>query len=175
LLNLAGRAGTNRYVAHWVTEPRIGAGERVKMPVARYFMFVGGALLALLFLIDAYVPSQAVVASHAASSIDRNVVRIRSDQKLPERVVYDTSLPTIVPPPSKVQVAAAPQPPVAGDATAQARVRNTFAQFVPADVKKQEPQVQRKRKVAKVHANPPMRFAQQSPHFGFFGGPNSTW
>ena len=110
------------------------------MPVARYFMFVGGALLALLFLIDAYAPSQAVVASHAAPSIDRNVVRIRSDQKLPERVVYDTSLPTIVPPASKVQVAAAPRPPVASDVTAQARVRDTFAQFVPGRrVKKPEP------------------------------------
>lgn len=150
------------------------------MPVARYFMFVGGALLALLFLIDAYVPSQAVVASHAAPSIDRNVVRIHSDQKLPERVVYDTSLPTIVPPAAKVQVAAAPQPPVAGDMTAQARVRDTFAQFVPASVKKPEPQVQRKRRVARSRANPPMQsaqpmqFAQQS-HFGFFGGPSSTW
>jgi hypothetical protein len=144
------------------------------MPVARYFMYVGGALLALLFLIDVYVPSQAVVASHAAPSIDRNVVRIHSDQKLPERVVYDTSLPTIVPPASKVRVAAAPQPPVAVDVTAQARVRNTFAQFVPADVKKPEPQAQRKRKVARTHANPPIRLAQQS-HFGFFGGPSSTW
>jgi hypothetical protein len=142
------------------------------MPVARYFLFVGGALLALLFLIDAYVPSQAVVASHAAPSIDRNVVRIRSDAKLPERVVYDTSLPTIVPPVSKVQVAAAPQPPAAIDVTAQARVRDTFAQFVPVDVKKPEPQAQRKRKVAKSRANPPMRLAQQQ-HFGFFG--NSTW
>ena len=144
------------------------------MPVARYFMFVGGALLALLFLIDAYVPSQAVVASHAAPSIDRNVVRIHSDQKLPERVVYDTSLPTIVPPPSKIQVAAAPQPPVAREVTAQARVRDTFAQFVPADVKKPEAQAQRKRRVARTHANPPIRLAQQQPHFGFFGGP-STW
>ena len=142
------------------------------MPVARYFMFVGGTLLALLFLIDAFAPSQTVVASHAAPSIDRNVVRIRSDAKLPERVVYDTSLPTIVPPASKVQVAAAPQPPVAVDPTAQARVRDTFAQFVPADVKKPEPQVQRKRKVAKSRVNPPMQLAQQQ-HFGFFG--NSTW
>jgi hypothetical protein len=145
------------------------------MPVARYFLFVGGALLALLFLIDAYVPSQALIASHAAPSIDRNVVRIRSDQKLPERVVYDTSLPTIVPPASKVQVAAAPQPPVAIDITAQARVRDTFAQFVPAEVKKPEPQAPRKRKVARSHANPPpMRVAQQQQqHFGFFG--NNTW
>jgi hypothetical protein len=147
------------------------------MPVARYFMFVGGTLLALLFLIDAYAPSQAVVASHAAPSIDRNVVRIRSDQKLPERVVYDTSLPTIVPPVSKVQVAAAPQPPVAVDVTAQARVRDTFAQFIPVEAKKPEPQAQRKRKVARSHAKPPIQLAQQSqqPHFGFFGGPNSTW
>src|SRR3954452_1396493 len=106
------------------------------MPVARYFMFVGGALLALLFLIDAFAPSQAVVPSHAPPSIDRTVVRIRSDQKLPERVVYDSRLPTIVAPASKVQVAAAPLPLVAIDPTAQARVRDTFAQFVPADVKK---------------------------------------
>lgn len=156
------------------------------MPVARYFMFVGGTLLALLFLIDAFVPSQAVVANHAAPSIDRNVVRIHSDQKLPERVVYDTSLPTIVPPASKVRVAAAPQPPVASDVTtAQARVRDTFAQFIPAaqvaaaDVKKPDPQVQRKRKVArnvaKSRANPPIRLAQQQSHFGFFGGPSNTW
>ena len=142
------------------------------MPVARYFLFVGGVLLALLFLVDAYVPSQALVASHAAPSIDRNVVRIRSDAKLPERVVYDTSLPTIVPPVSKVQVAAAPQPPVVTDVTAEARVRDTFAQFVPAEAKKPEPQAARKRKVAKSHANPPMRLAQQQ-HFGFFG--NNTW
>lgn len=142
------------------------------MPVARYFMFVGGALLALLFLIDAYAPSQAVTISNAAPTIDRNVVRIRSDAKLPERVVYDTSLPTIFPPASKVQVAAAPQPPVAVDPTAQARVRDTFAQFVPVDVKKPDPQVQRKRRVARVRANPPMQLAQQQ-HFGFFG--SSTW
>jgi len=138
-------------------------------------MFVGGALFALLFLIDAYAPSQAVVASDAAPSIDRNVVRIHSDQKLPERVVYDTSLPTIVPPPSKIQVAAAPRPPVAREVTAQARVRDTFAQFVPADVKKPEAQAQRKRRVARTHANPPIRLAQQQPHFGFFGGPSNIW
>lgn len=142
------------------------------MPVARYFLFVGGALLALLFLIDAYVPSQAVVASHAAPSIDRNVVRIHSDQKPLERVVYDTSLPTIVPPASKVQVAAAPRSPVATDVAAQARVRDTFAQFVPAEAKKSEPQAPRKRKVARSHPNPPMHVAQQQ-HFGFFG--NNTW
>ena len=68
------------------------------MPVARYFLFVGGVLLALLFALDAFAPQQVAVASNSAASIDKTVVRIRSDQKPPERVVYDMSLPTIVPP-----------------------------------------------------------------------------
>src|SRR5258705_3759794 len=157
------------------------------MPVARYFLFVGGVLLALLVAIDALVPQQAIVAGQAAPSVNKTVVRIRSDQKLPERVVYDTSLPTIVPPPSMTaQVAApaaAPASPLAG-ATTQARVRETFAQFVPGEAKKPEPQVQRKRKIAKSRSAPPMQIAQQpqmrvaqQSHFGFFGGPNwnSTW
>jgi len=159
------------------------------MPVARYFLFVGGVLLALLLAIDALVPQQAIVASQAASSVNKTVVRIRSDQKLPERVVYDTSLPTLVPPPSVTAQVAAPvvapaAAPASADATAQARVRETFAQFVPAQAKKPEPQVQRKRKIAKSRPAPPMQFAQppqmrvaQQSHYGFFGGPNwnSTW
>ena len=68
------------------------------MPVARYFLFVGGVLLALLFAFDAFAPQQVAVASNSVPSIDKTVVRICSDQKLPERVVYDMSLPTIVPP-----------------------------------------------------------------------------
>ena len=143
------------------------------MPVARYFLFVGGVLLALLLAVDAFVPQQAIVASQAGPSVDKTVVRIRSDQKPPERVVYDTSLPTIVP--SQAVTALAVVPPVA-DATAQARVRETFAQYVPAEAKKPESQVPRKRKVAKTRPSQPTRVAQQS-HFGFFGGSNwnSTW
>jgi hypothetical protein len=157
------------------------------MPVARYFLFVGAALLALLFAFDALVPQQVAVASNAVPSIDKTVVRIRSDQKPPERVVYDTSLPTIVPPAVKTQMAAAPVTPIA-DPAAQARVRDTFAQVIPAEAKKLEkqigPQALRKRKIARAHApqpispqpmfspQPTMRFAQQQ-HFGFFG--NSTW
>jgi hypothetical protein len=151
------------------------------MPVARYFLLVGGVLLALLFALDAFAPQQVAVASNSAPSIDRTVVRIRSDQKLPERVVYDMSLPTIVPPAAKTQIAAAPAAPFA-DITAQARVRDTFAQFVPAEAKKLEkqlePQAPRKRRVARVtrvakaRSVQPMRVAQQQ-HFGFFG--SNTW
>jgi hypothetical protein len=152
-----------------------GAGGASSMPVARYFLFVGGVLLALLFALDAFAPQQMAVAGNAAPSIDKTVVRIRSDQKLPERVVYDTSLPTIVPPAASIQITAAPAAP-ATDVNAQARVRDTFAQFVPPEAKKLEkrlePQAPRKRKIAKSRPAQPIRFAQQQ-HFGFFG--SGTW
>jgi hypothetical protein len=152
------------------------------MPVARYFLYVGGVLLALLLAINAFVPQELALASHSAPGIDKSTVRIHSTQKLPERVVYDTSLPTIVPPVGKIQVAAVPPAPVAArtqtsaQTTAQVRVRDTFAQFVPAEPKKVQPQVQHKRRIAKIRPVQPVRVAQQS-HFGFFGGPswNGTW
>ena len=150
------------------------------MPVARYFLFVGGVLLALLLAIDALVPQETIVASQAAPSVNKTIVRIRSDQKLPERVVYDTSLPTIVPPPAMTAQVTAPVVAPPAPATAQARVRETFAQYVPAEAKK--PEVQRKRKIAKSRQAPPMQFAQppqmrvaQQSQFGFFGGPRWTW
>lgn len=170
------------------------------MPVARYFLYVGGVLLALLFVIDALAPREPVVASDGAPAIERPVVRISSTQKLPERVVYDTSLPTIVPATSNMQIAGAPPPAL----SAQSRVRNTFAQFAPesgqaapeskqiAGAAAQKPEVQapKKRKIARVHSYPPayaqmrfgwqqpsMRVAQQQQRFGFFGMSswNSTW
>ncbi|QPF82354.1 hypothetical protein IC762_21600 [Bradyrhizobium genosp. L] len=174
------------------------------MPVARYFLFVGGALLALLFAVNALVPQDTVVAATGLSSpgIDKSTVRIRSTQKLPERVVYDTSLPTIVPPRANVIAAAAP--PAPRETSAQARVRDTFAQFIPpekgdaksqqvvAEAKPVDPPAQarpapKKRKIARSHpptqlqptrlAQPspyqPFRVAQQQPRSGFFGF--GTW
>jgi hypothetical protein len=152
------------------------------MPVARYFLYVGGVLLALLLAVGSFMPQDLAVANHSAPGIDKSTVRIHSVQKLPERVVYDTSLPTIVPPAARTVVAAAAPRAPAADASAQARVRDTFAQFVPPEAKKlEQPQAPKKRRIAKVRAyppaNPPLRVAQQQPHFGFFGGPiwNSTW
>ena len=56
------------------------------MPLARYFLYVGGVLLALLFILDAYLP-KIPVADRAM--IDLPVIRIHSDRKWPERVVYE--------------------------------------------------------------------------------------
>jgi hypothetical protein len=136
------------------------------MPLARYFVYVGGTLLALLLLLNFYLPKPA--ESAVASDVQRPVVRIHSDQKLPERIVIDTSIPTIVP----VAIAAAPAKSARLDALAQA---------APSDLKapepaKPEPKLPPKRKVAKrqVHqpavanAQSPLVYAQ-APQFNFFG------
>jgi hypothetical protein len=65
------------------------------MPVGRYLIFVGSLLFALLLFADWYFPRAAAVASR--SEVDRTILRINSDHRWPERIVIDTSLPTLVP------------------------------------------------------------------------------
>jgi len=138
--------------------------------VARYFLFVGGALLAVLFVFDAIAPKAVADNTHAAANVDKSTLRIQSNQKWPERVVFDTTQPTIVQKAAPAQVAlAGPEP--APEISAKARVRETFAQFVPVEPKAEVP-VQRKRKIAKTRSSQPMRFAQQQ-RYGLFG--TSTW
>jgi hypothetical protein len=112
------------------------------MPIFRYFVFVGGALLALLLAVDFVLPSQPVAQAVATTvSNDQPLIRIRSNRHLPERVVLDTTQPTIGPPAVTVAAVVAPQPPVQdstaalAEMSAKARVRETFAQFTPAGPK----------------------------------------
>lgn len=142
------------------------------MLVVRYFFYVGGVLLALLFVSDAYLPKSPAMER---ADGDLPVIRIHSDRKWPERVVFDTSRPAIVPP--QTQAVAAVQPPAnAPEFSAKARVREAFAQFVPPEPKKPAPKVQHKRKIAQRHAAPPMMLVAQQPQFGLFGNPwRSTW
>ena len=169
------------------------------MPVARYFLYVGGVLIALLFAVAAIVPPEAAV--HSAPGIDRSTVRIHSDQKLPERVVYDTTLPTIVPA-SKVQTAAAPAPvpaldvrpdpcprhlcPVHPGRAEEGRAEGRAGRFEGRRGSKGRAVAPpKKRKIARVHSappdayppyGPPMRVAPAAAAFGFFGGPIwNTW
>jgi hypothetical protein len=150
------------------------------MPLARYFLFVGGVLLALLFVADAYLPK---LPDTVRADTDLPAIRIHSDRKWPERVVFDTSQPTIVPAQTAALVTA---PPAVADAPAKARVREAFAQLQPSNVqpqplgqkqaqsslpKKPEPKLPQ-RKIAKKRA-PPMVLVAQQPQFGFFA--NSTW
>jgi len=143
------------------------------MPLARYFLFVGGALMALLFAFDFFSPKAvADIGTQAASAgtVDKSTLRIRSEQKWPERIVFDTTQLTVAPKaaPAPTVQAALPGPEPAPAMTPTARVRETFAQFVPVEPKKPEATVQKKRKVAKAHGQP-MRVARYS----YFG--SSTW
>jgi hypothetical protein len=64
------------------------------MPLVRYFVVMGGALLSLLFLADSYLPKPEAAA--AATDIDRSTIRLRSSQKWPEAIRIDTG--AVVPP-----------------------------------------------------------------------------
>jgi hypothetical protein len=142
------------------------------MPVLRYFILVGGALLALLFVADAYAPAQPVAAK--ADSVvagDNPILRIRSDRKWPQAIVFDTTQPTIVPPVVKAEANVAAPANVA-EISPKARVRETFAQFVPVEPRLEPKQSPRKRKVAKYAAS--SRLAQVAPPTRFGVG-NNIW
>ena len=68
------------------------------MPIARYFMFVGGTLAALLFIPGWLLPPPRGTFADQSVALDRAVIRIKSAHKWPEKVVLDTSQPTIAPP-----------------------------------------------------------------------------
>ena len=139
------------------------------MPVLRYFIFVGGALLALLFAADAYAPAQPVAAkADSVVATENPTLRIRSDRKWPQAIVFDTTQPTLVPPVVKAEAHVQASANVA-EISPRARVRETFAQFVPA-----EPKIQpRKRKIAKYAAGSRMAQVAQPTRFGVFG--NNIW
>ena len=138
------------------------------MPVARYFLLVGGVLLALLFLLNEVLPQLPVAERVAESGSNKSVIRINSDRKWPERVVFDTNMPTIVPPIAPALVAKAE-----AAVSAQARGLQAFAQLKPSEPSKPEPKPQPKRKIAKTRVAPPMVVVAQQPRFGFFA--NDTW
>jgi hypothetical protein len=142
------------------------------MPVLRYFVFVGAALLALLFVVaEAFPVLPTAQGVTDTSAVDVPMIRIHSDRKWPERVVFDTSAPTIVPATVVASVPAPPPTPApAGIANAGTKVtgRDAFAQLTPSDLKKMNPKPQPKRKIAKRHVAPPPIQVAQRPQFGLF-------
>jgi hypothetical protein len=144
------------------------------MPLARYFLFVGGALLALLFIADACLP-KSPVADRTNAVLP--VIRIHSDRKWPERVVFDTWLPAVIPASIANAPASVPAPATVADVPAKAQVREAYAQLQPSDapqlqqskLKKPEPAPQRKRKIARKRVGPPMILVARQPPFGWFG------
>ena len=115
------------------------------MPIGRYVAFVGSLLLAMLFVADWLLPmgpTQSVTSGEA----DKPIIGIKSDHRWPERIVFDTSAPTIV----------AQMPPVVADAPVTNHPREAFAMLgaqVP-EVSETPLPARAKRKVAK-----------RAPHF----------
>lgn len=157
------------------------------MPIARYFLFVGSFLLALLLLADWYAPTLGTGQDRAG--VDRTTIRIHSSHKWPQAVVYDTTLPIPEPPPvTTVAVAEPPVPKAAQEAFAMATEPVPAAR--PADAAKVAKPHVRRTKTARppdshVVANsdpfglqndwfaPPRREASAGRNDGF--GPRGTW
>jgi hypothetical protein len=143
------------------------------MPLARYFSYVGGVLLALLLVLDAYL-SKVPVAERADANLP--VIRIHSDRKWPERVVYDTRLPTIIPAQIASGEASIPAPATVTDVSVKTSEREAIAQMRPSDAKqlqpsnpkKRESNLQRKGKIAKRHTVPQFFLAARQMQFGWF-------
>src|SRR6478752_7083160 len=76
------------------------------MPLARYFLLVGGALLVLLLVAGAWLPSLPLVEQ---LETQRTKIRIHTEMKPPERVVFDTSMPAVTHPPEPVTAETARQ------------------------------------------------------------------
>jgi hypothetical protein len=149
------------------------------MPLARYFFYVGGVLLALLFVLDASLPK--VPVAHSTTDASFPVIRIHSDRKWPERIVFDTSQPTIIPPRIASGEASIPSPATITDVSVKAKEQEAFAQMQasdakqpqPSNAKQREPKLQRSGKMARRHTVPPRFLAARQPQFGWFG--NSIW
>lgn len=162
------------------------------MPLMRYFVFVGGILIALLLISDAVLPKQPLPSYMNVTSSEQPAVRIRSDRKWPERIVFDTSAPTMPP----MMAESMPAPRAGVDAmTVKAGVRDAFAQVTPPAVSSRakteanidakaetktdqavtraaETRPQPKRKIARARPSRPLLLVAQQPHFGLM---DSTW
>jgi hypothetical protein len=98
--------------------------------LTRYFILVGGVLLALLFVADWYWPSPSPMPSYGAP-IDETVLRIRSEHKWPRKVQLDTTMPKVVPlSPAVTETAEAAPVPSAAAPSAKPAL-NALAQAAP--------------------------------------------
>jgi hypothetical protein len=137
------------------------------MPLARYFLWVGGALLAVLLIAHWFLPE---LPDAEKASVAPPLVRIQSEQKWPERIVYNTSHETVVPAPAAGKIA-----PPAAAADVLATARDAFAEAPPsdasktqsADQKKPDAKPHAKRKVARRRA--PVLMVERRPQFGWYG------
>ena len=148
------------------------------MPLARYFLYVGGVLLSLVFILDACLTKLPVMER---AHVNSPIIHIHSDRKWPERIVFDTTLPTIVHAQTAIVEDRVPSPVTVTDAAVKEREREAFALMQPSNAKRLEPSApgrpelkpQRQRKIVKRHVMPRSLLVARQPQFGWFG--NTIW
>jgi hypothetical protein len=110
------------------------------MPLARYFLVIGGVLLSLLLVLDVFLPK--APAKEYVEAV-RPVIRIYSDRR-PDRVEFDGNIPSAVAPDTmRLQELLLP-PPTTGHAAKEAQARNSFAKPRPNPKRKVRHAVHRK-------------------------------
>ena len=105
------------------------------MPIRQYFVWVGSVLLVALFAADWWLPAPAAHLHSAIAPNERVNLRIRSDHKWPERVVFDTAH-------SAMQLAAESEPKpdmVPNQDRAQTKQRNPLDSFAAMEVAQATP------------------------------------
>jgi hypothetical protein len=143
-----------------------------RIPFSRYFFYIGGILLGLLFILDASLPK---LPAPVRGNGHLPVIRIVSDRKWPERIIYDTSLPTIVPAQPATIDARVPTP--AAGVYASGNIRAAFAEMQspqanperPSHPKMREPARSREHKIVKRRAVPRTMLVTRQTKFGWFG------
>ena len=152
-------------------------GQVHAVPIVRYFLWVGSTLIALLLMAGWYWPSTPSISTQTQQAVVENqverTIRIQSERKWPERMVFDTTVPTIVPPPSPT---IAPPPVATADAAPPpAAATPAAAPLVEARAEMKQPPRPAPRRQAKVrHHNPrPDNYNNGRPDF--WGSPPSTF
>lgn len=141
-----------------------------ELPLRRYFLFVGGGLLALLALMDAVLPP---ARESTASEPNFPVIRIHSEMKGPPAVVIDSSQSMIAP-----VIAAqddSPAAPAPLPIMPASRVRDSFAQYVlpsnrqadASELKKPARRLPPRRKVLLAHVKLPAISDRSASELGF--------
>ena len=157
------------------------------MPLARYFLFVGVALLAALIFADAFLPRTPLAESAEPHQYS---IRLYSDERWPERIELDTSIRAISSAPGAIaeaKISSAPRiaaeqavkPPQAqADADRPANTREAFAELRqnasagPPSTDPKKPRAEKPRNAARRHAPPRMHFAWRQPSYGWYGSPH---
>jgi hypothetical protein len=135
--------------------------------VGRYFLYVGGVLLALLLVVGWSLPGPTPMASYGGP-IDSATLHVRSEHKWPERMQFDTASPSRLPPSS---------PSVADAAIEDPKLEEAHAEIRPPEkpaVAKPKPRVQASHRHRQPQGQPQdgVRFAvNPSPQWGW----GSSW